>query len=200
MFAMRHAGSGQPTQEARLRYLDEASRVLAEFVSAERWKLLEPGSGMRLARSELAPTPGFDSLGPSEQVWCEAVVPFRDGTGAQRPLLLGARQGGRRYLSLDLTELDLLASEVAGSVERMRRDEQENLLRDSEMATLRAQINPHFLFNALNALNAIIPASASDARRTLLNLADIFRYSLGGKRQFVPLEEEMEIVEGVPAD
>lgn len=176
-------------------FLDEASRTLAEFVSAERWKLLEPGSGMRLARSELAPTPGFDSLAPSEQVWCEAVVPFRDGAGAPRPLLLGARQGGRRYLSLDLTELDLLASEVAGSVERMRRDEQENLLRDSEMATLRAQINPHFLFNALNALNAIIPASASDARRTLLNLADIFRYSLGGKRQFVPLEEEMEIVE-----
>lgn len=176
-------------------FLDEASRALAEFVSAERWKLLEPGSAMQLARSELAPTPGFDSLSPSEQVWCEAVVPFRDGAGAQRPLLLGARQGGRRYLSLDLSELDLLASEVAGSVERMRRDEQENLLRDSEMATLRAQINPHFLFNALNALNAIIPASASDARRTLLNLADIFRYSLGGKRQFVPLEEEMEIVE-----
>ena len=176
-------------------FLDEASRVVAEFASAEQWKLLEPGSGIHPARSEVAPAPTFDSLGPPEQLWCEAIVPFRDGAGAQRPLLLGAREGGRRYLSLDLSELDLLASEVARRVERMRRDEQENLLRDAEMATLRAQINPHFLFNAFNALNAIIPASAADARRTLLNLADIFRYSLGGKRQFVPLEEEMEIVE-----
>ncbi len=187
---IRAADSGSEAE-----FLDEASRTLAEFASAETWKLLQPGSGMALARSELAPAPGFDSLTPTEQVWCEAVVPFRDGAGAQRPLLLGAREGGRRYLSMDLAELDLLASEVASRVERMRRDEQENLLRDSEMATLRAQINPHFLFNAFNALNAIIPASASDARRTLLNLADIFRYSLGGKRQFVPLEEEMEIVE-----
>ena len=122
-------------------------------------------------------------------------MPLRDGTGGQRRLVLGAREGGRRYLSLDLADLDLLASEVAAGVERIRRDEQDNLLRDAEMATLRAQINPHFLFNALNALNAIIPPSAADARRTLLNLADIFRYSLAGKRQFVRLEEEMSIVE-----
>lgn len=176
-------------------FLEKASRVLAEFVSAEHWTLLEPGSELQLAKTQIAPAPHFESLAPAEQIWAEAIVPLRDSTGAQRHLLLGAREGGRRYLSLDLADLDLLASEVAARVERIRRDEQENLLRDAEMATLRAQINPHFLFNALNALNAIIPPSAADARRTLLNLADIFRYSLGGKRQFVRLEEEMSIVE-----
>ena len=175
--------------------LDESSRVVAGFVSAKRWRLLGPGSGVHLAKTEAAPATHFESLASAEQVWAEAIVPLRDGTGVQRPLLLGIREGGRRYLSLDLADLDLLASEVAARVERMRRAEQENLLRDAEMATLRAQINPHFLFNAFNALNAIIPPSAADARRTLLNLADIFRYSLGGKRQFVPLEEELGIVE-----
>ena len=63
------------------------------------------------------------------------------------------------------------------------------------MDTLRAQINPHFLFNALHALNGIIPPSAGKARKTLLNLADIFRYALDAKRQFVPLEDEIRIVE-----
>ena len=176
-------------------FLDLASRAVSEFVSAERWKLLEAGIGIRVAKSEVAPAPHFDSLAPPERAWAEAIVPLRDGAGTERLLLLGAREGGRRYLSLDLAELDLLASEIRSRVERMRRDEQENSLRDAEMATLRAQINPHFLFNAFNALNAIIPASARDARSTLLNLADIFRYSLDGRRQFVPLEEEMGIVE-----
>ena len=78
----------------------------------------------------------------------------------------------------------------------MRREEQDRLLRKcGDRDVMRAQINPHFLFNALNALNAIIPKAAMDARRTLLNLADIFRYSLDSKRQFVTLEDEMRIVE-----
>lgn len=73
-------------------------------------------------------------------------------------------------------------------------EEQRSLLRDAEMAALRAQINPHFLFNSLNALNAILPSRADEARRTLLNLAEIFRYSLADKSQFVPLDEEIAIV------
>ncbi len=181
--------------ESEAAYLEQASRTVADFVSAKRWELLEATRGPRVARSEAAPAPIFESLAPADNAWAEAAVPLRDGTGADRPLLLGPRAGGRRYLSLDLADLDLLAAEVASRVERMRRDEQENLLRDAEMATLRAQINPHFLFNALNALNAIIPASAPDARRTVLNLAEVFRYSLAAKRQLVPLEEELGIVE-----
>ena len=174
---------------------ESASRVVADFASAERWHLLGEGSGVRIDKSEAAPAPPFEALAPAEQAWAEAMVPLRHTDGTLRVLLLGAREGGRRYLSLDLADLDILASEIARRSDEIRREEQDRLMREAEIATLRAQINPHFLFNALNALNALIPSSAADARRTLLNLADIFRYSLGGKRQFVPLEEEMEIVE-----
>ena len=104
-------------------------------------------------------------------------------------------KAGRRYLSEDLADLDLLAAEVAGQVERLRQERQHRLLAEAELETLRAQINPHFLFNALNALYGVIPRAAANARETLLNLADIFRYALGGKRQFVSLEEELRIVE-----
>lgn len=176
-------------------FLAEAAAAIAEFVSAEHWDLLSAGSKVRVEKSETIPAPCLEALHAAGHGWSEAVVPLRDGIGAQRLLVLGARDGGRRYLSVDLADLDLLAAAVARRVEAMRRDEQDSLLRDAEIAALRAQINPHFLFNSLNALNAIIPAGATAARKTLLNLADIFRYSLSTKQQLVSLTDEIDIVE-----
>ena len=182
------------TDEAGV-FLPGAARAIAEFVSVDHWKLVRAGSDVRITKSETVPSPSLETLHAIGHGWSEAVVPLRDGVGSQLLLLLGAREGGRRYLSVNLADLDLLASEVARRVEAMRREEQDSLLRSAEIATLRAQINPHFLFNALNALNAIIPAQATDARKTLLNLADIFRYSLNSKQQLVSLADEIEIVE-----
>ena len=176
-------------------FLERASELIAGFVSAKRWVLLEMGWGQDIAGVEISPSPYFDKLDKSGFGWAEAAVPLPDGSGASRVLLLAARQGAQRFLSGDVTDLERLSAEVGIRIEAMRREEQENLLRDAEMAALRAQINPHFLFNALNALNGIIPKAAIDARRTLLNLADIFRYSLDAKQQFVSLEEELRIVE-----
>ena len=59
---------------------------------------------------------------------------------------------------------------------------------------MQSQINPHFLFNALNTLYGIIPREAAGARRTVLNLADIFRYFLQSEKTFIPLGEELQIV------
>jgi len=59
---------------------------------------------------------------------------------------------------------------------------------------LQSQINPHFLFNALNTLYGTIPRESAAARRMVLNLADIFRYFLQSDKTFVTLAEEMQIV------
>ncbi len=175
-------------------FLEQSCKVIADFAAASRWELLESQAGLDLTRSEAAPGPFFDSLRPESRWWAEAVVPIRDRAGSTRPLLLGHRDGALRYLSADLADFDNLATEVAARLERIRMEEQRGLLRDAEMAALRAQINPHFLFNALNALNAILPSHAAEARRALLNLAEIFRYSLADKSQFVPLDQEIAIV------
>lgn len=175
--------------------LERASELIAEFAFTMRWELLESGSAPEVARVEVAPAPCFDALAESGRGWAEAAVPLPDGSGRSRVLLLGARQGAQRFLSGDVTDLERLSAEVVTRIEGMRREEQDHLLREAEMATLRAQIHPHFLFNALNALNGIIPKTAKDARKTLLNLADILRYSLDSRRQFVSIEEEMRIVE-----
>ena len=183
----------QPDDENEL--LNEASKRIARFVSAKRWRLLDEKGSAYGTKVEILSTRAFDRTTNDRYRWAEVVVPFRFARDETRTLLLGPRQGGRRYLSEDLADLDLLAAEVAGQVERLRQERQHRLLAEAELETLRAQINPHFLFNALNALYGVIPRAAANARETLLNLADIFRYALGGKRQFVSLEEELRIVE-----
>jgi LytS/YehU family sensor histidine kinase len=68
------------------------------------------------------------------------------------------------------------------------------LISQAELRALQSQINPHFLFNALNTLYGTIPREAGAARRMVLNLAEIFRYFLQSDKTFVPLAREMEIV------
>ncbi|HYO83452.1 MAG TPA: histidine kinase, partial [Bryobacteraceae bacterium] len=70
----------------------------------------------------------------------------------------------------------------------------ERLASEAELRALQAQINPHFLFNSLNTLYGTIPRSADGARRTVLNLAEIFRYFLHNDRSAIPLSEELKIV------
>ncbi len=126
--------------------------------------------------------------------WAEAVVPLRLSQGEVRYILLGRRQGGRRYLSEDLEYLNRLALAVSEEVERFRISEVERLVSRAELRALQSQVNPHFLFNALNTLYGIIPRDAPGARKTVLNLAEIFRYFLQSERTFIPLGEELQIV------
>jgi two-component system LytT family sensor kinase len=179
--------------------LDHASERIAEFAKAKRWQLLDGVAGATvdagtLLRSRVLDEREAQTL-EGQLGWAEAAVPLRLSGGDVRVLLLGGREEGRRYLSEDLDDLDRLAAEAAKQIETKRRDEYQRLVTEAELDTLRAQINPHFLFNSLNALYGVIPRSASQARQTLVSLAEVFRYSLQSKRQFVSLDEELRIVE-----
>jgi len=69
-------------------------------------------------------------------------------------------------------------------------------VRDAEMRTLKAQINPHFLFNGLNNIRALVLENPSRARDMMTHLSDLLRYSLQlNTREQVPLARELEIVE-----
>jgi LytS/YehU family sensor histidine kinase len=132
--------------------------------------------------------------GDNEFGWAEAVVPLRFSQGDVRFALLGRRRGGRRYLSEDLSFLGRLAAGVTDQVERLRAVEMQRLVSQAELQALQSQINPHFLFNALNTLYGIIPRESAGARRTVLNLADIFRYFLQPDKTYIPLEQELKII------
>ncbi len=65
----------------------------------------------------------------------------------------------------------------------------------SELAALRSQLNPHFLYNAFNAINASLPPTEERTRELIAELSDMFRYVLSAmRRDLAPVAEEMEFV------
>jgi sensor histidine kinase YesM len=71
----------------------------------------------------------------------------------------------------------------------------EAAVKDYELKTLKTQLNPHFMFNAMNSIRALIEEDREAAKAALTKLSNILRYSLQmEKMENVPLEEEMETV------
>jgi two-component system sensor histidine kinase AlgZ len=67
--------------------------------------------------------------------------------------------------------------------------------RDAELKALRAQINPHFLFNSLNSISALTSKDPAKAQEMCILLADFLRMTLGlGEKALVPLSEEFELL------
>ncbi len=68
------------------------------------------------------------------------------------------------------------------------------LARERELATLRAQVQPHFLFNTLNSISATVGRDPDASRAMLARLADLLRYALeSGNQADVPLSREVDI-------
>jgi len=71
----------------------------------------------------------------------------------------------------------------------------EAAVKDFELKTLKSQLNPHFMFNALNSIRALIEEYPASAQTAVTNLSNILRYSLRIERaETVPLEDEMQTV------
>jgi two-component system, LytTR family, sensor kinase len=71
--------------------------------------------------------------------------------------------------------------------------EQQN--RNAEMQFLRSQINPHFLFNSLNNIYALVYEQSAKAPQAVLKLSELIRYMLYEKKEKVPLLKEWEYVQ-----
>ncbi|MBI4914195.1 MAG: histidine kinase [Acidobacteria bacterium] len=70
------------------------------------------------------------------------------------------------------------------------------LAREAELKALRAQLNPHFLFNSLNSISALTSVDPGRAREMCVLLSDFLRKSLKlGERPSVTLAEELDILE-----
>lgn len=69
------------------------------------------------------------------------------------------------------------------------------LVKEAELRALKSQVNPHFIFNSLNSLRALIDEEPARARQAVTQLANLLRYSLqSGQLETVPFEEELQIV------
>jgi len=69
------------------------------------------------------------------------------------------------------------------------------LAREAELKALKAQVNPHFLFNSLNSISALTSSDPAKAREMCVLLGDFLRRTLGlGEKSAIPLEEEMSLI------
>jgi two-component system LytT family sensor kinase len=121
-------------------------------------------------------------------------------------LIVGQLAGGRRLLSDDLTMLDRVTVILARRIDALRLTEEryERMLREREVRTLateaelralRAQVNPHFLFNALTTIGYLIQSAPPRALQTLLRLTTLLRSVLRSEGEFTTLGRERELIE-----
>src|ERR1700676_2147077 len=128
-------------------------------------------------------------------------------TEPPRPVItIEALTGGRRLLSDDLAMLEAMAVVVARRIDairiteerydrEIREQEMSRLATEAELRALRAQINPHFLFNALTTIGHLIQTAPPRALDTLMRLTALLRGVLRSEGEYTTLGRELEIVE-----
>jgi len=142
----------------------------------------------------------------SSAVWCAisavwAVAldrlagPGPDRAGIVAQVLLLFATGVPVYLLSAIVHYLFLAFEASHAAQR-RVLETEVSAREAELRALRAQLNPHFLFNSLNSISALVGTDPEGARRMCERLGDFLRRTLAlGARDAVTLGEELELVD-----
>ncbi len=115
------------------------------------------------------------------------------GTRVAPQLKLVAALGCLLYLLAVTLHYVLLAqqhSREAGT----REQEARVLAREAELKALKAQINPHFLFNSLNSISALAIADGARAREMCIRLSDFLRSTLSlAEKETIPLADELAL-------
>ena len=113
--------------------------------------------------------------------------------------------GGRHLLSDEIELLRAVALITARRIDALRvtgerysreirEQEFSRLAAEAELRALRAQINPHFLFNALTTIGYLIQTAPEKAFATLMKLTQLLRRVLKTSSEFSTLSEEIELV------
>ena len=123
--------------------------------------------------------------------WIPGLGALPQHVGRALPVLTGL--GILLYLASVALSYLMLAQDRAIEAER-KGAELQLLAQESELKALRAQLNPHFLFNSLNSLSALTAVDPARAREMCVLLSDFLRRSLGlGERRLVALREELDL-------
>jgi hypothetical protein len=187
--------TGRHTDEAGV--LDVTCRVLAPALSAlsVRWRVERDATSV-------GATSGLTSI-DARRLSATLIIPT---TEAPRYIVeVSDLAGGRRLLSDEVTLLEHSAHVIARRLDaiRLERERFDGRVREAEMSrlaaearlqALRAQINPHFLFNALTTIGYLVQTAPGDAIRTLLRLTEVLRHVLKSDARVAPLEQELNLV------
>lgn len=139
-----------------------------------------------------------------EPHWHCAAPGCPHGVAVTAPLHAGQRNAGtlvalyprdRRLVPEDTQVVQDTAMLVGAQLAQAELDAQGARLAEAELRALRAQISPHFVYNALAAIAAQIHADPDEARELLTDFAEFTRYAFRGRRPYVTLADELRYVE-----
>jgi two-component system, LytTR family, sensor kinase len=157
------------------------------------------------APGEGEPRGGLVTL-PERTPGTSAVVFVPTAEPPHHYVVVGELAGGRRLLSDDIALLEAVAVTAARRIDALRvaherceqntrEQEISKLAAEAQLRALRAQVNPHFLFNALTTIGYLIKAAPDRALDTLLKLTDLLRRVLNSAGEFASLGEELKLIQ-----
>jgi two-component system sensor histidine kinase AlgZ len=122
------------------------------------------------------------------------------GTGANYKIFSGVQSRlfgvGYAYYLLAVAFHYMLFAQQASQEAQERVLESIARAREAELSALKAQINPHFLYNSLNSISALTSFEPARAREMCVALADFLRLTLGmGEKVVIPLRDELALLE-----
>lgn len=98
-------------------------------------------------------------------------------------------------IRMSLREMAIGLSQIISTQMEVSRIEQlKQMASKAEFSALQSKINPHFLFNALNAISTLIRIRPDEARQLIANLADFLRYNLEHDVELIDIQEEIQQV------
>ncbi|MEZ8129688.1 LytS/YhcK type 5TM receptor domain-containing protein [Enterovibrio norvegicus] len=122
------------------------------------------------------------------------IIPLRTGDEVVGTIKLYERKH-KLFSTINMSMAEGIAQLLSSQILFSGYLEQKSLLTQSEIKLLHAQVNPHFLFNALNTISAIIRRDPDKARQLIQNLSQFFRSNLKQNINTVTLREELAHVD-----
>ncbi len=134
------------------------------------------------------------SIHPECRLGSTLVIPLQDADDQVIGTIKLYEPKGRLFAKLNRTLGEGIAKLLSRQILTGRIEAQRALLAQSEIKLLHAQVNPHFLFNALNTLNAVIRIDPDQARLLVQHLSTFFRKNLKRPSETATLADEVEHV------
>jgi signal transduction histidine kinase len=170
--------------------LPRARRRLAGWAAPLHWGLLAVAA-LGLAGTATATACAFltaTGLARGDTLAACAAGSFGINAILTVTISLGMTLYGVQRARLDAVTLDLRTAEL-------ERERASTMALEARLGALESRLQPHFLFNTLNAISALIQADPERAERTVERLAALMRFSLdAAQRGLIPLAEELTIV------
>ncbi|MFC4005134.1 sensor histidine kinase [Prauserella oleivorans] len=119
------------------------------------------------------------------------IVPLIVEGETEAVLIVVGRTQGKRVVHM----ADAVARFVGTQLEAARLEETKHQLHQAEIKALRAQISPHFVYNALNTISSLIRTDPEEARELLQDFADFTRYCFRTEGTFTTLSDELRNID-----